>query len=93
MLLNKVITVLRIQGIDFLEEEAKDLIEACKKDMKISGINENKIKEDDPLIIRAITVYCKAHFGWDNQESEKYQDVYDGMIIKMASSQEYNSEV
>ena len=44
-----------------ITEEINDCIAACKADMKNDGVKV--IKETDGLIIRAITLYCKAEFG------------------------------
>lgn len=92
MLLNKIKNSLRVSGIDFLEEEIKDLIDAAKSDLELSGIKRNKIIDDNPLIIRAITSYCKANFGYDNQEAERFQNSYECIKNHMALSVYYNSE-
>ena len=66
--------------------EVLDLIEAAKLDLKIPQINELKILESDPLIKRAIILYCKANFGLDNKDSEKYQKSYDNLVEKLSLS-------
>jgi len=57
-------------------DEVENLIEACKLDLMIAGISESKIDSDDPLIKRAIITYAKAHFGFDNPESNRFTDSY-----------------
>lgn len=74
-MLNKIKLDLRITNQAY-DEEIKDLIEACKLDLEISGVASSFIKEDDPLIIQAIKIYCKAHFGYDNSDSEKLKESY-----------------
>lgn len=91
-MLEDIKNVLRISGTAF-DFEVQDLIDACKIDLKISGIVDAAIDETDPLIKRAITVYCKANFGWDNQEMEKFQQSYDMIKQHMALSSEYNTVV
>lgn len=76
---------LRISSTAF-DEEVSDLIEAAKLDLKIPQINELKILENDPLIQRAIILYCKANFGLDNKDSEKYQKSYDNLAQKLSLS-------
>lgn len=71
-MLDKVKKVLRIKS-DKLDDEILDLIEACKIDLSISGVK--KIDETDALVIQAIKLYCKANFGLDNNDSEKYQNL------------------
>ena len=68
------------------DREVLDLIEAAKLDLKIPQINELKILESDPLIKRAIILYCKANFGLDNKDSEKYQKSYDNLVEKLSLS-------
>lgn len=73
-----------------LDEEIEGLIEAAKIDLSISGIK--KINELDPLIQRAIIVYCKANFGLDNKDSEKYQKSYDLLKQSLSMCGDYNVE-
>lgn len=89
-MLEKVKLVLRIKTT-LLNEEISDLIDACKVDLSISGIKV--INETDPLIQRAIIVYCKANFGLDNKDSEKYQLSYDMLKQSLALCSDYNTEV
>jgi uncharacterized phage protein (predicted DNA packaging) len=76
---------LRISSKAF-DGDVIDLIEAAKLDLKIPQINELKILENDPLIQRAIILYCKANFGLDNKDSEKYQKSYDNLVEKLSLS-------
>jgi len=56
------------------DDEVMELIEAAKLDLKIAGI---KVSDSpDALIKRAITIYCKAHFGYDNPEADRFRDSY-----------------
>lgn len=88
-MLDKVKKVLRIKS-DKLDDEILDLIEACKIDLSISGVK--KIDETDALVIQAIKLYCKANFGLDNNDSEKYQKSYDMLKNSMALCGDYNVE-
>ena len=58
------------------DNEIKDLMEACKLDLIISGIASTLIKDTDPLIKQAITTYVKAHFGYDNADVDKLKESY-----------------
>lgn len=69
--------------------ELMDLIEAAKMDLLIAGVT--KVDEDDPLIKRAIVLYCKANFGLDNKDSEKYQNSYENLKEKLSLCGDYNS--
>lgn len=90
-MLDKIKKTLRIDGTE-LDEEVQDLIDAAKADLKLSGILENKIIDTDPLIIRAITTYCKANFSSDNHEAERYQQSYEMIKSHLSLSQEYITE-
>ena len=87
MLLAKVKKALRISH-DHLDDEIQDIINACKIDMSISGIVT--INENDPLIIRAIILYCKSHMGLMNPDSVKYDQSYQTLKISLALSGDYN---
>lgn len=86
-MLEKVKLSLRIKN-NKLDDEITDLIEACKIDLSISGVR--KIKDEDPIIQRAIIVYCKANFGLDNKDSEKYQKSYDLLKQSLSLCGDYN---
>lgn len=60
-LTEKMRAALRISSTsEKITEEINDCIAACKADMKNDGVKV--IKETDGLIIRAITLYCKAEY-------------------------------
>ncbi len=59
-MLDKVKLALRITT-DAFDSELNDLIEAAYDDLGIAGITS--VESDDPLIIRAVTTYCKLNFG------------------------------
>lgn len=85
-MLQKIKDALRVSGSD-LDEEIQDLINAAKADLKLSGITKD---ETDPLIIRAITIYCKAHFGYEEPaQAELFMKSYQALKTHLALSQEY----
>ncbi len=85
-------TALRISNTAY-DSEINDLVAAARADLKLSGILESKVNDDtDPLIKRAITVYVKAHFGWNNPDAERLQQSYDMLKSHLALSQEYTAE-
>lgn len=89
-MLDKVKLALRIKNTA-LDAEINDLIEACKLDLSITGVKV--IDETDVLIQRAIIVYCKANFGLDNSDSEKYQKSYDLLKEHLALCSDYNEVI
>ena len=72
----------------YFQSLPKELIESSKIDLKISGITN--IKEDDPLVCQAIKTYCKANFGLDNKDSEKYQASYESLKQHLSLCGDYN---
>lgn len=86
-MLEKVKLALRIKS-NKLDGEITDLIGACKIDLSIGGVIN--INDDDPIIQRAIIVYCKANFGFDNKDSEKYQKSYDLLKQSLSLCGDYN---
>lgn len=87
-MLNKIKLALRI-STDSFDEELRDLIDACKVDLKLSGVTN--VNEDDSLIKRAIILYCKANFGLENKDSEKYEKSYELLKQHLSLSGDYNS--
>jgi uncharacterized phage protein (predicted DNA packaging) len=88
-LLDDVKLALRISSSAF-DSEITDLIEAAKADLQLSGVKQEKADDDnDPLIKRAIIVYCKANFGYDNPEAERFQQSYDMLKQHLSLSYDY----
>lgn len=87
-MLEKVKNSLRVSGNAF-DIEIADLIEAAKLDLEISGVV--KVNDTDALIQRAIIVYCKANFGYDNAEAERFQNSYDMLKQHLSLAGDYNA--
>ena len=86
-MLEKIKLSLRIKN-DKFDTEITDLINSCKLDLGLSGVK--KIDDTDPLIQQAIKIYCKANFGLDNKDSEKYQESYNLLKNSLALCGDYN---
>lgn len=83
----KVKLTLRLRGNAF-DEEVKGLIAAAKADLRLAGIVSDDLQKDggsvppgeatveDPLIERAIILYCKAHFGF-NPDAKRFEEAYE----------------
>ncbi len=88
-MLDDIKDALRVSGND-LDTEIQDLIDAAKADLALSGVHPDRIVDTDPLIKRAITVYCKAHFGYeDPAQAELFMKSYNALKSHLALSQEY----
>ena len=77
-MLNKVKLALRINNSSF-DEEIKNLIDACKKELELAGIASSNIRYTDSLIVQAIIYYCKANFGYDNPDADRYLKSYESI--------------
>lgn len=90
ILTGKMRAALRISSTsEKITEEIEDCIAACKADLKNDGVKV--INETDKLIIRAVTLYCKAEFGY-NDKADKFRQSYDTLKMRLALSKEYNTE-
>ena len=95
-LLDDMKTTLRLKTTAY-DAEINDLISAAKADLQLSGISESKLigLDDDPLIVdydplikRAINVYCKANFG-NNPDADRLQKSYNLLKAHLSLSFEY----
>lgn len=87
--LDDVKNVLRISGNDF-DTELIDLIEAARNELKLAGVDSTLADStSDSLIKRAITVYCKAEFGFDNGEAERFRKSFDLIKQHLTLSTDY----
>jgi hypothetical protein len=59
-LLALVKTAMRVKTTAF-DTEISSIIDACKIDLQLAGVE--KCDNADPIIQRAIILYCKANFG------------------------------
>lgn len=71
------------------DTEIGDLINAAIADLELMGIDSAHMNTQEPLIVRAIIVYCKAGYGLDNGDAEKYAAAYEALKLKMALSGRY----
>lgn len=96
-MLDKVKNALRVKTEAF-DDEIQDLIDACKADLRLVGVN---VPEDtpaegkeaaagDPLITRAIVLYAKANFGY-SEDSEKYRAAYDYLKCSLSLAGDYHA--
>ena len=92
-MLEDVKDALRENGNDS-DSEILDLIESAKLDLEISGVEGTKIIDTDPLIKRAIILYCKAHCGYEDVNmSLRLQEAYISLKQHLSLSKDYNGVV
>jgi len=71
--------------------EVDDLIDAAKNDLELAGIT--KVNDTDALIKRAINTYCKAHYGYDNPDAERFLQAYLMLKMHLSLSVDYTEAV
>lgn len=88
-MLNNVIDALREnQGVT--DVEIQDLIEAAKADLIMSGVATVKVTDTDPLIKRAIILYCKANYGYEEPKiAERFMELYLNLKQHLVLSEKY----
>ena len=92
-MIEEVKSLLRVNGND-LDIEVLDLIDAAKADLILSGVNKDKVIYTDPLIKRAIILYCKANFGYDDVNmAERFQQSYTSLKTHLTLSAEYTEVI
>ena len=84
-IIEKVKVSLRISASVF-DEEIKDLISAAIKDLGIAGIEGADL--GDPIILRAVTTYCKIYFG-EPSDREWLKQSYDEQKAQLQTATGY----
>ena len=86
-MLEKIKLALRIKN-NATDDDIQDTIDAALFDLRVSGVVN--LDESDPLIIQAVKLYCKANYGLDNKDYEKYQKAYNSLKESLALCGDYN---
>ena len=90
-MLDKVKLALRISN-DAYDSEITSLINACKRELELVGIASSNFYTSDYMITQAIILYCKANFGFDNSEADRYQKAYESLKSFLTLCLEYTEE-
>lgn len=85
-MLKKVKLALRITT-DAFDSEITDLIRAACADLGIVGVTATS-DTSDPLLIRAITTYCRLHFGQPD-DYDRLKASYDEQKAQLISCTGY----
>ena len=79
--------LLRITS-DAMDDEIIDLLAAALGDLDLSGVVNLSV---DPNIKRAISLYLKWQFGYDNPDADKLQRAYESLKGHLSLAGEYNA--
>ena len=87
-LLSDAKTALRITSTAY-DDEIGSLISAAIDDLKGAGVTAEAAGGESPLVHRAIMTYCKAHFGWGNEDFERLEKAYEMQKIHLSLNADY----
>jgi PKD repeat protein len=79
--------LLRITS-DAMDDEIIDLLAAALGDLDLSGVVNLSV---DPNIKRAISLYLKWQFGYDNPDADRLQRAYESLKGHLSLAGEYNA--
>lgn len=85
--ISKIKLSMRITTNEF-DTELEDLAEAALSDLKIAGADGENVVITDPLVLRAVTTYCKMHFG-EPDEYDRLKASYDEQKAQLATATGY----
>jgi uncharacterized phage protein (predicted DNA packaging) len=84
-LLDDVKDALRVSDSE-KDTEIGDLIAAALADLLLAGVTADST---DPLVKRAVILFAKAQYGWDNPEADRFQKCYDLLKASLSLSNDY----
>lgn len=70
------------------DEEINGLVESCRVELKLAGVYGD---DEDPLYLQAVRLYCKAHYGYDN-DTDRFLHAYESLRDSMALSGDYKEK-
>jgi hypothetical protein len=86
-LLDDVKVALRVTS-DAMDVEVQALVDSALADMRRAGVDEALLAEDTmhPLVRTAVMLYCKAGFGYDNSEADRFMRSYKDTLATVMNS-------
>lgn len=89
-MLEKIKLALRIKH-DALDDDIQADIDACIADLEVCGVVY--APADDPLIINAVKLYCRANYTDDTAKSAEYRKRYEALKACLMMAEGYGREV
>lgn len=72
------------------DDEIADLIDAARAAMRAGGVSVDKSQDDSDGTVRlAIKVFCRANFGMDNPDADRYMHTFDELVTLMHGTSAY----
>lgn len=77
-------------GCTDYDGEIDDLIDSARAALRAGGVSKEKAADESDGSVRlAIKVWCKANFGMDNPDAERYAQSFETLVTMMRGSGEY----
>lgn len=90
-MLAEIKAALRVDGNEH-DVEIQGLIDAAMADLALSGVAAAKAEDaNDPLIKRAIIIYCRAHFDYDDKSADRLLMSYDMLKSHLTLAEDYRT--
>ena len=72
------------------DDEIADLIDAARAAMRAGGVSVDKSQDDSDGTVRlVIKVFCKANFGMDNPDADRYMHTFEELVTLMHGTSAY----
>lgn len=84
-LLDEMRTRLRVTTT-LTDDEIEGEIYAAIADMRRCGVKDSLLDDPSPLVKHAIALYCKAYYGYDNNEREQFVIAYERTLCDLLNS-------
>lgn len=75
---------------DKLDSDLQDEIDACLADLRVHGITH--AGEDDPLILNALKLWCRAFNTDDVAKAAEYRERYEALRASLSIAEGYGWE-
>ena len=76
---------LRVSG-EYTDTEIQDMLDEAIADMDRCGVRDELLEDITPLVKGAMREYVKAHYGYDNDEANRFKASYDLMLANLLNS-------
>lgn len=70
-------------AVKVYDDEIQSLIDDCKDDLILSGVDASLIESKKDGVITAITLYVKAYMGNDRTDTDKYLELYSKKVVRL----------
>lgn len=84
-------SALRVDGSE-LDYEIQSLIDAAVADLILAGVDATKAQAmTDPLIRRAVIVYCQANFDYADKSADRLTKSYEMLKAHLSLAADYRA--